>query len=352
MATVLIASSCTSGQTSTPVTTVAAPASAAAPSTVPVTTAAPATSATTAAAVAAAPTTTAPATTTPATTVAPVTTTAAATTSAPAASPKPAATGARPYDVFVPKSYDGSTAVPLIISLHGYTSSGAKQDLYFKLQPLAEQRGFLYIHPDGTKDTSGNPFWNATDACCDLGAVGTDDAAYLLSMIEQVQQKYKVDAKRIYFVGHSNGAFMSYRMACDHADKIAAIVSLAGATFADPARCKPSQPVSVLQVHGTADNVIAYKGGQILGHTFPPAEKTVSTWAGLDGCGETPAASPNKLNLDDKLEGDDASISTFTGCKSGTSVELWTIKDGAHSPNLSAAFSSGLVDFLYAHPKP
>jgi polyhydroxybutyrate depolymerase len=254
--------------------------------------------------------------------------------------------------VFVPKSYDGSTAVPLIISLHGYTSSGAKQDLYFKLQPLAEQRGFLYIYPDGTKDAAANQFWNATDACCDLRAVGIDDAAYLLSMIEQVQQKYKVDPKRIYIVGHSNGAFMSYRMACDHADKVAAIVSLAGATFADPARCKPSQPVSVLQVHGTADNVIPYTGGQILGHTFPSADKTVSTWASLDGCGATPAASPTKLNLDDELEGDDASVSTFTGCASGTSVELWSIKGGAHSPNLSAAFSSGLVDFLYGHPKP
>jgi polyhydroxybutyrate depolymerase len=157
-----------------------------------------------------------------------------------------------------PISYDGSAAVPLIISLHGYTSSGVEQEQYFTLQPLAEQRGFLYIHPDGTKDASGNQFWNATDACCDLRALGTDDAAYLLSMIEQVQQKYKVDPKRIYIVGHSNGAFMSYRMACDHADKIAAIVSLAGATFADPDRCKPSQSVSVLQVHGTADNVIPF----------------------------------------------------------------------------------------------
>jgi polyhydroxybutyrate depolymerase len=262
------------------------------------------------------------------------------------------ATDARPYDVFVPKSYDESIAVPLIISLHGYTSSGAKQDLYFKLQPLAEQRGFLYIHPDGTKDASGNRFWNATDACCDLRGAATDDAAYLLSMIEQVQQKYKVDQKRIYIVGHSNGGFMSYRMACDHADKIAAIVSLAGATFADSARCKPSQPVSVLQVHGTADNVIPYNGGQILGQPFPSADKTATTWAALNGCGVTPTASPTKLNLDDGLEGDDASISTFTGCKSTTSVELWSIKDGAHSPNLSAEFSSGLVDFLYAHPKP
>jgi polyhydroxybutyrate depolymerase len=332
VAAVLISSSCSSGSASTPVTT-AAPATA----TVASTSGSPATS-------------TVPSSTaaTPSTAAAITATTAKAS----AASTTLAATDGRPYDVFVPKSYDGSAAVPLIISLHGYTSSGAEQDQYFKLQPLAEQRGFLYIHPDGTKDASGNQFWNATDACCDLRGASTDDAAYLLSMIEQVRQKYKVDPKRIYIVGHSNGAFMSYRMACDHADKVAAIVSLAGATFADPARCKPSQPVSVLQVHGTADNVIPYMGGQILGHAFPSAEKTVSTWASLDGCGETPTAAPTTLDLDDTLEGDEASVSTFTDCKSGTSVELWSIKDGAHSPNLSAAFSSGLVDFLYAHLKP
>jgi polyhydroxybutyrate depolymerase len=349
MVMVLIASSCSSGQASTPVTTVA-PTTVSVASTVPITTGSPATSADSEPQSSVATTPSAAPATTPSANAAPAS--AASTTVAASALPTVAPADARPYDVFVPKSYDGSKAVPLIISLHGYTSSGAKQDLYFKLHLLAEQRGFLYIHPDGTKDASGNTFWNATDACCDLRGAGVDDVAYLLSMIEQVQQKYKVDPKRIYIVGHSNGGFMSYRMACDHADKIAAIVSLAGATFADSERCKPSQPVSVLQVHGTADNVIPYMGGQILGHAFPSANKTVSTWASLNGCSATPAASSTKLDLDDSLEGDDASISTFVQCSSGSSVELWSIKDGAHSPNLSAAFSSGLVDFLYAHPKP
>ena len=67
----------------------------------------------------------------------------------------------RPFDVFVPSTYDSSTPMPLVVLLHGYGATGAIQEAYFGLQPLAEQRGFLYVHPDGTKDPLGNQFWNA-----------------------------------------------------------------------------------------------------------------------------------------------------------------------------------------------
>lgn len=251
----------------------------------------------------------------------------------------------------MPSSYNGSVAFPLVISLHGYTSSGFLQDRYFGLQPLAEERGFLYVHPDGTKDVAGNRFWNATDSCCDLRSTGRDDVSYLTSIIDQVSQKYRVDPKRVYLVGHSNGGFMSYRMACDKSDRIAAIVSLAGATFADTSRCTPSQPVSVLQVHGTSDGVISYTGGQIQGHSFPSAEMTVSTWATLDGCTPPLVKSATTKDLDTKLEGAESTASAFSNCAKGTAVELWTIAGGAHSPELSPAFSSGIIDFLYAHPK-
>ena len=105
-----------------------------------------------------------------------------------------------------------------------------------------------------------------------------------MSIIDAVKAKYSVDPKRVFVLGHSNGGFMSYRMACDHADTIAAIASLAGATFDDPSMCKPSEHVSVLQIHGTADQTIKYTGDQIIGHTYPGAEKSVATWAKYDGC--------------------------------------------------------------------
>ena len=299
------------------------------------------------------------ATTTLATTSTAAAATIVATTQAPKVSTSPASSGAaasdptagRPYDVFVPSTYNGSSALPLVMSLHGYTSSGALQDRYFNLQPLAEERGFFYIHPDGTKDVAGNRFWNATDSCCDLRSTGIDDVAYLTAIIDQASQKYRVDPKRVYVVGHSNGGFMSYRMACDRSDRIAAIVSLAGSTFADTKRCNAAQPVSVLQVHGTSDGVIPYRGGQIQGHPFPAAEQTVSTWATIDGCSATPSVSATTRDLDTRLEGAESTASTFSNCEKGTSVDLWTINGGAHSPELSPAFSSGIIDFLYDHPK-
>src|SRR5258706_3929439 len=89
-------------------------------------------------------------------------------------------------------------------------------------------------------------------------------------------------------MGHSNGGFMSHRLACD-APRIAAIVSLAGAVWNDPSKCKPAGPVSILEVHGNADLTINYNGGQKKGYTYPPAHTTVATWAGKNGRHRSPA---------------------------------------------------------------
>ena len=258
----------------------------------------------------------------------------------------------RPAGVFVPSSYDGSVSVPLVVLLHGYTASGDMAESYLELQPLAERRGFLYVHPDGAKDKTGQLFWNATDACCDMFSANVDSSAHLMTLIDNVRHTYNVDAKRIYVVGHSNGGFMAYRMACDHADRIAAIVSVAGATFADPNKCKPSEPVNVLQIHGTADEIINYQGDQIDGHAYPGAQATATTWASYNGCRPTPEASATPLDLEATIAGAETSVSVFADCPRGGAVELWTVDGGSHVPAISSTFSSRVIDFLYAHPKP
>lgn len=259
----------------------------------------------------------------------------------------------RPVTVHFPPSYVPGTPMPLVVMLHGYTASGALEESYLGLTALSDQRGFLYVHPDGTVDLFGNRFWNATEACCNLFGALVDDSAYLSGVIAAVVARHSVDPKRVYVVGHSNGGFMAYRMACDHADQIAAIVSLAGAMFDDPAECTPSSPVSVLQIHGTADGTIAYGGGAILGHHYPGAPTTVGDWVALDSCTNTPDGSLPPLDLDSSLPGAETTITQYAdGCMAGSDVELWTIQGGQHVPALSPQFAPDLIDFLFAHPKP
>ena len=269
----------------------------------------------------------------------------------------PITIGSRSTEVHVPPGYKQGTPTPLVVMLHGYSVPGGLEELYLDLKPLADEHGFLYVYPDGTMDQKGNPFWNATDACCNYFGSTVDDSAYLSSLIDAISQKYTVDPKRVFLIGHSNGGFMAYRMACEHADKIAAIVSLAGAMYNDPTTCKPSAPVSVLQAHGTKDNEVLFAG--FAGDTtpgngpYPSANVTAQDWVTLDGCATTPDTSSPPLDLDDTLAGAETTVTKWQqGCKSGSAVELWAIQGGSHIPSIGSTFREGIVSFLLAHPKP
>src|SRR5688572_27262361 len=124
-------------------------------------------------------------------------------------------TADRPYGLKVPAGYEGQAPVPLVVLLHGYTSNGAQQAAYFGLPAVADKEGFLLATPDGTRDRLGNRFWNATDACCDFFRSGVDDVAYIDAVIDDIAAKYPVDPARVFVAGHSNGAFMAHRYACD-----------------------------------------------------------------------------------------------------------------------------------------
>ena len=260
--------------------------------------------------------------------------------------------GDRPVELFVPASYAPGTPAPLLVLLHGYSVSGLVQDLYFGLREPALAHGFLYAHPDGTVDESGRRFWNATDGCCNFDGSPVDDSTYLATLVDDIAAAYDVDPRRVYFVGHSNGGFMSYRMACDHAERVAAIASLAGATFADPTACAPTEPVQVLQIHGTADEDVAYDATPAV-DGYPSALVTVETWAGYDGCTLDADTSAPALDLDEGLAGAETSVRRYTsGCDPGGSAELWTLEGGSHLPSLGPAFVPAVLDFLLAHPKP
>lgn len=152
------------------------------------------------------------------------------------------------------------------------------------------------------------------------------------SVLVSVEARYTVDPRRVYVFGHSNGAFMAHRLACDRAAHIAAILSLEGATWLDPTRCEPSQTVSVAEIHGDADTVIEYDGGlETSGVAYPGAPATVTDWATKNGCSGVLADTGQTLAV---VSGSTTTVSAFGGCPSGIDVQLWTVHGGTHIPTL------------------
>jgi polyhydroxybutyrate depolymerase len=258
----------------------------------------------------------------------------------------------RPYGLKVPAGYDGGHPVPLVVLLHGYTANGATQAAYFRLNEQADKAGFLLATPNGTRDLMGNRFWNATDACCDWFRTGVDDVAYIDAVIDEIAARYPVDPARVFMVGHSNGAFMSHRYACDRSDRVAAIVTLAGMQWKDQSHCKPSSPVSVLQVHGRNDETVKYDGGAMPnGAAYPGAVETVDDWAKQNGCTGSLGATGRRVDVERGIAGDETVEEAYTGCPAGTDVGLWTIERGRHVPSFNEQWAEAIWAFMANHPK-
>jgi polyhydroxybutyrate depolymerase len=254
----------------------------------------------------------------------------------------PAAVGGdRPAKVVYPSHWDDDP-LPLVILLHGYGANAAVQDLYFGLSDRVD-RGFVLVLPDGLQDSLGARYWNATDACCDLEHSGVDDVAYLTGLIDEIEAKVPIDPDRVVFAGHSNGGFMSYRMACERSDRIAGIAILAGATWLDESRCDGAGPVDVLHMHGTLDAVIPYDGAD----NFPGAEESVARWAARDGCtGDLRAT--NTADYEGVIPLDETEGMGFDG---DCPVTLWKIRGGTHVPIVNDAWRDAVVDWALSRHK-
>jgi polyhydroxybutyrate depolymerase len=272
---------------------------------------------------------------------------------------------ARPYRIKAPTAIDPRRNYPLVIVLHGLGGRSQKVESYYQLDTLVDELGFLVAYPDGTEQAGhwhlvgGHPrFWNATDACCDFFNSGVDDVAYLDAIVDDVNARYHVDAKRVFVMGLSNGGYMSYRYACDRADRVAAIVSQAGAMWRDASRCKPSQPVAVLELHGTNDERVPYDGVTQRGPTaipIPSAHQSAANWVAFDKCVSNPDTSAPALDLLENGLGSDApeaetTIEKWTGCRG---VELWTMRGASHVPRPhQPLWARTIYGWLAAHPKP
>jgi polyhydroxybutyrate depolymerase len=263
-------------------------------------------------------------------------------------SPTPSLVEARPYGFLAPSSYRQGTPTPLVVVLHGYGSNGRQQADYFGLLADAEEHGYLLAYPDGLVDPRGSRFWNATDACCNFYGNPVNDVAYLGALMSDVAARYTVDGKRVFVIGHSNGGFMAHRLACDIGDRIAAVISLAGATWRNPATCAAAAPINVLQVHGDADQTIFYGGNGV----YPSAAETVAIWAQKNRCTGALEGRGDDKDLDSGITGPETRSEGYAGCPTGAAADLWAIEGGGHIPRLGPSWADEAWAYFIAHPKP
>lgn len=210
----------------------------------------------------------------------------------------------REFILYVPANYTGNEPVPLLFNFHGYTSNATQQMWYGDFRPIADTAGFLIVHPEGTVDNSGNTHFNVG-----WGGSTVDDVDFTRAMIDSLSTTYNIDQTRVYSTGMSNGGFMSFKLACELSDKIAAIGSVTGTmTLGSPSNCNATHPVPVMQIHGTADGTVDYNG-TIFSESVP---STVDFWANFNNCTATPVVE----NVPDINPGD------------GTTVEKFTYEDG------------------------
>lgn len=255
----------------------------------------------------------------------------------------------RPAQLVAPD--DVTAPASLVVLLHGYMSNADQHDNYLGVTEQAAARGLYVLLPDGTEDGSGQRFWDATPACCNFTGTPVDDVGYLQALIEEALEVRPIDPDRVYVLGHSNGGFMSYRLACELADEVAAIAVLAGSDLPTDDGCQPNQPVSVLHLHGTADGVIPYAGGQTIAAPFPAAVEVVGRWAGFAGC-DTEPVDGERLDLDAGIDGSETAVAAYEGCAEGIDVQLDTIEGGVHSPNLDRErVGIDVLDWLLDHAR-
>ena len=271
----------------------------------------------------------------------------------------------RTYRVVVPGSVRPDEPVPLLLALHGGVGSGAQFERTSGFDDLAATHRFIVVYPDGIEIGGASVLatghvWNGGKCCGRAARVRVDDVGFIAAVIDRVSEDHRVDPDRVFAAGHSNGAIMSYRLACELSDRIAAIGVQAGTIEVDG--CTPTRPVSVLAIHGTADTNIPIEGGKgrgISGATFSSPVAAVETFARLDGC------SPSSTRT--APDNPDVTIETWPGGRAGTEVRFARVTGATHawmghpSPRASTGLtgepyqrfdsSAAIWDFLSAHPR-
>jgi polyhydroxybutyrate depolymerase len=234
---------------------------------------------------------------------------------------------ARSYIVHMPPG--ATTPRPVIINFHGGGSTGAAQQKYTQMDLVADREHFIVVYPNGT-GRGRFLVWNAGTCCGAAPAKRIDDVGFIRALIADLEKRTPIDRSRIYATGLSNGAMMSYRMAAEAPDLVAAIAPVSGSMVL--ASFHPTLPVPVMHFHSVDDPRALYNGG--LGPPFPmtttrvfhpPVEEQLAKWIAHDGCRSTP-----KIEKRLAGEGTTATKLVYAPCTSGAAVVFWKMSGSGH----------------------
>jgi polyhydroxybutyrate depolymerase len=229
----------------------------------------------------------------------------------------------RTYIVHVPKGYDPKKPAPVVLALHGAAMNGSMMVWFSGLNKTSDKECFIVVYPSGM-----NLAWNAGGFTGKMAKGKTDDVAFIGKLLDDLETGVKVDEKRVYACGMSNGAMMCYRLAAEMSDRIAAIAPVAGTIAIDES--KPKRPVPVIHFYGTKDTFVPFemkKGKTPSFMKLKGVDDSIQTWVKLNGCEEKP-----KTDMLSK-DGDEMKVTrkTFGGGKNGAEVVLIVIEEGGHT---------------------
>ncbi len=253
----------------------------------------------------------------------------------------------RRYRLYVPSSLPAGERVPLLIALHGGTGWGAQFESNSGFDGLAESNHFLVVYPDGTNARAESTTlltWNGGVCCGAAADRDVDDVGFIRLLLDQLERTRPIDPARVFATGHSNGAILSYRLACEMGDRISAIGVQSGVIGVP---CQPARPVSVFHLHGMADTNIPIDGGRgagISGVVFPSPREAPIAFASNDRCASGPTEAPDPSNPD-------VTSRTWSDCAEQRTVRFVTVEGASHAwmghPG-AAAGAANLVGTPYA----
>ncbi len=238
----------------------------------------------------------------------------------------------RMYKVHTPPSYTRATRVPLIFAFHGGGGSSEimANDEYYGLISKSNQAGFIVVFPNGASRLKSGKFatWNAGHCCGYARDNDIDDVGFVRAMVQDLHDKFNVDANRIYAVGMSNGGMFSYRLACDLSDIFSAVVSVAGTDNYDS--CHPQNPISIMHIHAADDDHVLFNGGAGAGAfrdrtkvtDFTSVPETIKRWRNRNKC----LPEPKRVMQEEGVYCDE-----YDDCENNVRVKLCVTEDGAHS---------------------